>query len=69
VTTWQWSISGTGVPKSPGSMTHGVEDVGTVTFELMGEVVEWLAARGPFWDLLDTDYPVTITIGPAEDPS
>lgn len=64
---WKWTVSGTElemVGHWSSSGPNGMEDSGTVRCELMGAVLEWLAARGPFWDMLDTDEPVTFTIEP-----
>jgi len=65
---WNWEVRGMEIPSSPGSGARGIEQSGTYTCELMGEVASWLAERGEFWELLDDDYPLTITITPAAVP-
>lgn len=61
---FKWLITGTEIPASPGSMVHHFEDSGEREAESAGEIVEWLAQRGP-WDMLDGRQRVAIDIEPA----
>ena len=63
--TWDWEVQGAEVPPSPGSTGRALDQRGTYACELMGEVVQMLVERGEFWELLDEEHPLTITITPA----
>jgi hypothetical protein len=62
---WTWSVEGALIPA--GSTPRTIEESGVLEADMAGEVVEWLARRGPFWDALDTDQPFTLTIGRSGD--
>lgn len=64
IETWRWTVLGTEQRSSPGAIVHGLEDTDVMQAEHPGEVVEWLAAHGPFWDVLDGDEPFWIKISP-----
>lgn len=59
-----WTASGTEITSSPGATERGEDVTGTIEADGVGEVVEWLAARSPIWDVLDQECAVTIEIVP-----
>lgn len=72
---WNWSVSGTEM--SLGTVERSYDAEGVVEAELAGEVLDWLTngdragiesitESSPIWDSIDTDYPFTITISPAQ---
>jgi hypothetical protein len=60
---WKWSIKGS-MPAHP--TDRDLVDSGIVECELAGEALLSLAHSGPFWDVLATDRPFTLTIAPQE---
>jgi hypothetical protein len=47
-------------------MIHGMDDTGTINAEGSGDALAQLLQTGPFWDMLDQDEHVTITLRPAD---
>lgn len=65
--TWTWAVSGTARSLSPGAMVRYVDDSGTVEADGHGEAMAELLQHGPFWELLDHEEAITITLTPLED--
>lgn len=65
--TWTWEAHGTARSGSPGAMVRYVGDSGTVEADGHGEAMAELLQHGPFWELLDHEEAVTITLTPLDD--
>jgi hypothetical protein len=60
VTAWAWTVRGT--EDASGTMFHPYSEEGVIQAELMGEALNLLINGELWWDTLDTEKPVTITI-------
>lgn len=63
---WIWEVHGVERRARPGAMIHGMDDTGTINAEGSGDALAQLLQTGPFWDMLDQDEHVTITLRPAD---
>ena len=64
---YRWKVSGVQRRYSPGAMLRTYEDDGVIEAEGMGEALNELVHRGAYWDVLDTDHPLTLEIEPVSD--
>lgn len=57
---WAWSVEGREVPT--GTMERSFTDTGTVGAEGAGAAIAEVLNHGPFWDVIDQDQQVSVTV-------
>lgn len=63
---WKWSVTGTQESTSS-TVARPYADHGLVTDDTVGtagEALAWCLHRAPFWDAVDQDHPMTVTLEP-----